>query len=502
MTDSIRASIEAASAYLTEHPDEAGYTDSLATATVVDGLHVRVSGPSGEILETDMPAAGRRDGIGGESRMVVSAPPLRRAWRRWRRCGRPRSASRTFGARWTWTRSRTIAASSASTHRRPPARSRSGSVCAWLRVTRHRATSRNWGRGRSSIVRSGAGPRGARDADGRPRVTSVVVRDARPNDADAIARVARASWTHTYRAIFDPGFIEDFLSRNYAVDHIAEAAGQAEQRGAIFLVAERGEVVAYLHFGVGERGPELSRIYADEAFGTGATTPSSTSSIAASMSVGSAATSLTSTRATCAVARSTTKGFVIVGEGSTPDCNLTLRRTSIHRDPAFLSRPSSGCAGSRTPTPTRERLHAIYGDAETMRYIGPRVARPRISRRRANPSRAGSARGAPRLQPLGRRRARRGAARRVAGLAWVEGHGPDVEAAYLVRRDRWGLGYATEALQAVLEVGFGQLGLPSIVALAYPANDRSRRVMERAGMRAHGTVSAYSRELTRHVATP
>ena len=58
MTDSIRASIEAASAYLTEHPDEAGYTDSLATATVVDGLHVRVSGPSGEILETDMPAVG------------------------------------------------------------------------------------------------------------------------------------------------------------------------------------------------------------------------------------------------------------------------------------------------------------------------------------------------------------------------------------------------------------------------------------------------------------
>jgi uncharacterized OsmC-like protein len=57
MTDSIRASIEAASAYLAEHPEEARYTDSLATATVVDGLHVRVSGPSGEILETDMPAA-------------------------------------------------------------------------------------------------------------------------------------------------------------------------------------------------------------------------------------------------------------------------------------------------------------------------------------------------------------------------------------------------------------------------------------------------------------
>src|SRR5688500_3122359 len=57
MTDAIRTAMEGASAYLTEHPDEAAYTDSLATARVVDGLHVRVEGPNGEILETDMPAA-------------------------------------------------------------------------------------------------------------------------------------------------------------------------------------------------------------------------------------------------------------------------------------------------------------------------------------------------------------------------------------------------------------------------------------------------------------
>ena len=57
MTDAIRGAIEGASAYLTAHPDEARYTDSLATATVVDGLHVRVAGPGGEVLDTDMPAA-------------------------------------------------------------------------------------------------------------------------------------------------------------------------------------------------------------------------------------------------------------------------------------------------------------------------------------------------------------------------------------------------------------------------------------------------------------
>ena len=60
MTDPIRTAMEAASAYLGEHPDEARYTDSIATARVVEGLRVRVEGPNGEALETDMPA-----GVGG-----------------------------------------------------------------------------------------------------------------------------------------------------------------------------------------------------------------------------------------------------------------------------------------------------------------------------------------------------------------------------------------------------------------------------------------------------
>ena len=57
MTDAIRTAIEGASAYLAEHPDEARYTDSLATARVEDGLRIRVTGPNRETLVTDMPAA-------------------------------------------------------------------------------------------------------------------------------------------------------------------------------------------------------------------------------------------------------------------------------------------------------------------------------------------------------------------------------------------------------------------------------------------------------------
>ena len=60
MSEAIRAAIEGATAYLTEHRDEARYTDSQAKAVVEDGLRMRVEGPSGEVLHTDMPS-----GVGG-----------------------------------------------------------------------------------------------------------------------------------------------------------------------------------------------------------------------------------------------------------------------------------------------------------------------------------------------------------------------------------------------------------------------------------------------------
>jgi uncharacterized OsmC-like protein len=60
MTDAIRTAMEAASAWVGDHPDEARYTDSIATARVVERLRIRVEGPNGEALETDMPT-----GVGG-----------------------------------------------------------------------------------------------------------------------------------------------------------------------------------------------------------------------------------------------------------------------------------------------------------------------------------------------------------------------------------------------------------------------------------------------------
>jgi uncharacterized OsmC-like protein len=74
MTAAIRAAMEGAGAYLTEHPDEARYTDSIARASVESGLRVVVEGPAGERLETDMPAA-----VGGAGSAVSPGWFLRAA---------------------------------------------------------------------------------------------------------------------------------------------------------------------------------------------------------------------------------------------------------------------------------------------------------------------------------------------------------------------------------------------------------------------------------------
>jgi len=59
---------------------------------------------------------------------------------------------------------------------------------------------------------------------------------------------------------------------------------------------------------------------------------------------------------------------------------------------------------------------------------------------------------------------------------------PAVEVAWRLARPFWDRGYATESARAAVDYGFDELGLREIVALTVPANQRSRRVMERLGM--------------------
>jgi ribosomal-protein-alanine N-acetyltransferase len=60
---------------------------------------------------------------------------------------------------------------------------------------------------------------------------------------------------------------------------------------------------------------------------------------------------------------------------------------------------------------------------------------------------------------------------------------PGVEAGWRLAREHWGQGIAREAAAATLEFGFETLGLHEIVAYTAPGNTRSRRLMERLGMR-------------------
>jgi ribosomal-protein-alanine N-acetyltransferase len=58
----------------------------------------------------------------------------------------------------------------------------------------------------------------------------------------------------------------------------------------------------------------------------------------------------------------------------------------------------------------------------------------------------------------------------------------EIEVGYGLARNYWGLGIATEAAEATLRFGLEHLKLDRIVAVAYPQNTQSRRVMEKLGM--------------------
>lgn len=60
--------------------------------------------------------------------------------------------------------------------------------------------------------------------------------------------------------------------------------------------------------------------------------------------------------------------------------------------------------------------------------------------------------------------------------------GPAIEIGWRLAADAWGNGYASEAASAVLEYGFGTVGLGEIVSFTACSNVRSQRVMERIGM--------------------
>jgi ribosomal-protein-alanine N-acetyltransferase len=142
-----------------------------------------------------------------------------------------------------------------------------------------------------------------------------------------------------------------------------------------------------------------------------------------------------------------------------------------------------------------EWISAFRGDADVMRYIGstgpmtPDQSRERLDRYVACWAERG-------LGMFGVRELDQDAPIGWAGLQPLDGT-EEIEVGYAFGKAAWGRGIATEAASAVMRWGFRSLALERIVAVAYPENDASRRVMQKLGMRheamrlVHGVESVY-----------
>jgi 2'-hydroxyisoflavone reductase len=64
----------------------------------------------------------------------------------------------------------------------------------------------------------------------------------------------------------------------------------------------------------------------------------------------------------------------------------------------------------------------------------------------------------------------------------------EVEVAYLLRKDKWGKGFATELADATIKYGFDKLDLEKIVAVVYPENKASIKVLEKCQMVTSGKI--------------
>jgi RimJ/RimL family protein N-acetyltransferase len=133
---------------------------------------------------------------------------------------------------------------------------------------------------------------------------------------------------------------------------------------------------------------------------------------------------------------------------------------------------------------------AMYADPEVLRFVGDGTAA----------TREGSAEW---LERAIRRNALEGWDMRTVrlhdgtfvgrcGIAVRElDHGVEREVGYILAREHWGWGYATEAASAVRDHALAALGLRRLVALIAYGNDASVRVAEKLGM-------AFEREVGFH----
>lgn len=127
-------------------------------------------------------------------------------------------------------------------------------------------------------------------------------------------------------------------------------------------------------------------------------------------------------------------------------------------------------------------LYALYRDPEMRRYFPEGVLSYAETREElewfldGHPRRPELGLWATLLKPSGRFIGRCGL------LPWTIDGREEVEVAYLLAKDCWGQGLATEAARGIVQYAFDELGLRRLICLIDPENSASQRVAEKIGM--------------------
>ena len=124
-----------------------------------------------------------------------------------------------------------------------------------------------------------------------------------------------------------------------------------------------------------------------------------------------------------------------------------------------------------------DEFFALHDDPEVTRFIG-RLDRPAAEELLQSIEREWLERGHGILAVLDR------VTGRFLGRAGLKywGQFDEIEVGWVLRRDAWGHGYATEAARACLNWGFGSLERPYFTAMIHPENEASIRLAGRLGM--------------------
>ncbi len=143
-----------------------------------------------------------------------------------------------------------------------------------------------------------------------------------------------------------------------------------------------------------------------------------------------------------------------------------------------------------------EDANAIYGDAQTMRFIpcGPLSAEQTqrlLLRMIERDEQQGYG-----IWPVVHK-----ADHRVigeCGITQIPGYEPDIEIAWIFNSAYQGRGFATEAARGVLDFAFGELRIARLYALIDRFNAPSVAVANRLDMRYDRIIRAYKRDLMRY----